>query len=899
MTGSPAAQGLRPRDGCAGTGFEPCEPVREDGEEVEAAPVAGAGFGNVSARCCPAAVRAGAGQAGLEFFEGAAEQFAQELLDAALGVHLVEGGESRRGFHVQVDVVAAAGQAALGVAFPMADQFADLHAAWRRTLVSRWRPRHSGRSTSLWGACHGGNRRTPARRRSPARRIAGQHHPRPAGRGLPGQDRAHPQGRQGGPQGLAAGRATAQRGARRAHGRRTAAGGPCLQPVPQPGQHRRAVPPYPPAWAAGTRTLREPRAARAVAAPGRRRPFAGAAGAAGGAAGHRAGADRASDRGGAAHADPEIRRHGRAAGGPGSRRPQRGRAGAGACRAGAADRRGLVHRRDPPQPADAGGRSQVGLRGDRAFPLAGAAGIPPPDRPRAVRRHRPAPAALRRTGALRLVDGRRSRRQPQRHRGGEPRGAAAGALDGRRPLPARSARAPAGDPGLGPGGVAGRGGARPRGAAGQPATARTPGALLPLVARLWHGRDRRRCLARLPAPGGVLRALPGPSRRAPGLRAPPCGPGGDHRLPRPGRLCGLGRRRAPGLPPARAGQPPAAAAAALPAVRRHRRSARHLPRGGRGAGGVPGLLRHLHGRCAVRCAGRATAAEGGRAATADPRGAAVRDPRGPRQRRTGHRAAARAARLPLTPAWPAGGDDRLLRLGQGRRHHGRRLGPVPRAGGIGGNLPPAPGRAAALPWPWRHRRTRRRPGPRGDPVATAGLGGGAFPHHRAGRDDPLQVRPAGHRRAEPQPLPGRRAGGDPAAAAATRARVARGDGPPGRRRRGRLPRGGARASAIRRVLPPGHARAGVGAPAPGQPPGQAPRRWRGEPAGDPLDLRLDPDPADAAGLAGLGACVAQRGGAGRDGAAAGDARALAVLRHPHRHAGNGPGQGRCHHRRTL
>ena len=83
---------------------------------------------------------------------------------------------------------------------------------------------------------------------------------------------------------------------------------------------------------------------------------------------------------------------------------------------------------------------------------------------------------------------------------------------------------------------------------------------------------------------------------------------------------------------------------------------------------------------------------------------------------------------------------------------------------------------------------------------------------------------------------------------------------------------------------------GAGAPAPGQPPGQAPRRWRGEPAGDPLDLRLDPDPADAAGLAGLGACVAQRGGAGRDGAAAGDARALAVLRHPHRHAGNGPGK---------
>ena len=71
-------------------------------------------------------------------------------------------------------------------------------------------------------------------------------------------------------------------------------------------------------------------------------------------------------------------------------------------------------------------------------------------------------------------------------------------------------------------------------------------------------------------------------------------------------------------------------------------------------------------------------------------------------------------------------------------------------------------------------------------------------------------------------------------------------------------RSGARRSAVRRVFPPGHARAGTGPSAAGQPPGQAPGRRGGEPAGDSLDLRLDPDAPDAAGMAWLGDRLAER-----------------------------------------
>ena len=58
-------------------------------------------------------------------------------------------------------------------------------------------------------------------------------------------------------------------------------------------------------------------------------------------------------------------------------------------------------------------------------------------RSRAARRHRPRAAARRRAGALRLVDWRRPRRQPERDAGGDAAGVPAVALDGRRPLSCR------------------------------------------------------------------------------------------------------------------------------------------------------------------------------------------------------------------------------------------------------------------------------------------------------------------------------------------------------------------------------------------------------------------------------------------------------------------------------
>ncbi len=143
------------------------------------------------------------------------------------------------------------------------------------------------------------------------------------------------------------------------------------------------------------------------------------------------------------------------------------------------------------------------------------------------------------------------------------------------------------------------------------------------------------------------------------------------------------------------------------------------------------------------------------------------------------------------------------------------------------------------------------PGPRGDPLPAAGLGERQPAGDRAGRDDPLQVRPAGDRPAFHGDLCLCGAGGDPAAAAGPRTPVARGDGPPGRDRPWRLRRGGARGSRLRTLLPGGDPGGLTGAAAAGLAAHQAPPGWRGgDPAGDPLDLRLDPDPFDAAGLAG-------------------------------------------------
>jgi hypothetical protein len=98
-----------------------------------------------------------------------------------------------------------------------------------------------------------------------------------------------------------------------------------------------------------------------------------------------------------------------------------------------------------------------------------------------------------------------------------------------------------------------------------------------------------------------------------------------------------------------------------------------------------------------------------------------------------------------------------------------------RAGTAGGYLPRAASRTAVVPRSRRHRGPWRRSGPRGDSVA-AGVGGGAFPHHRARRNDSIQIRPAGHRRAEPQSVSGRGAGSDAVATAARPPRLAAPDG---------------------------------------------------------------------------------------------------------------------------
>ncbi len=140
--------------------------------------------------------------------------------------------------------------------------------------------------------------------------------------------------------------------------------------------------------------------------------------------------------------------------------------------------------------------------------------------------------------------------------------------------------------------------------------------------------------------------------------------------------------------------------------------------------------------------------------------------------------------------------------------------------------------------------------PSGDPVATAGIPARWPAGNRTGRDDPLQVRPAQGGHPEPQPLHQRRAGGEPAAAAQAQGVLARRDGAASVCLLRSLPQYRARSSGLRPLLPRRHpgdgARQAAARLAPLQ--AQAQRRGR-EPARHPLDLRLDPEPADAAGLA--------------------------------------------------
>ena len=150
------------------------------------------------------------------------------------------------------------------------------------------------------------------------------------------------------------------------------------------------------------------------------------------------------------------------------------------------------------------------------------------------------------------------------------------------------------------------------------------------------------------------------------------------------------------------------------------------------------------------------------AAERDGHRAAVRDHRrpAPRARGAGHAprppavlpARRRARRAP-------GGDDRLLRLEQGRRLPDRQLGAVPGPGGAGRRGRVARRAAAAVPRSRRHRRAGRRPGLRGDPGPAAGVRRRPAADHRAGRDGGRQVRPAVVGPAQPGDPRGRDPGG--------------------------------------------------------------------------------------------------------------------------------------------
>lgn len=74
------------------------------------------------------------GEAGLQFFQGCAEQFAEQFFRAALGVHLGQRSQARRRFDVKVQGVTGGAQAAFGVLFPGLCKFANLHDVLRKSI---------------------------------------------------------------------------------------------------------------------------------------------------------------------------------------------------------------------------------------------------------------------------------------------------------------------------------------------------------------------------------------------------------------------------------------------------------------------------------------------------------------------------------------------------------------------------------------------------------------------------------------------------------------------------------------------------------------------------------------------------------------------------------------------
>ena len=307
---------------------------------------------------------------------------------------------------------------------------------------------------------------------------------------------------------------------------------------------------------------------------------------------------------------------------------------------------------------------------------------------RARHPHRARPADGRGAAALRVVDWRRSRRQPRGDRARDRDGLPVDALAGGEPVPARGRRAAlravdercqrraararratptspiasccatcarASPPRCGPS----RHGSRARRSHPCPIIERAEDLAEPL--RLCHrslvetgdsvmaGGRLRDLLRRVAAFGATLVRLDlrqHASRHAEAMTTIT-------------RELGLGayeewsEARAPGVPAARA----AGAAAAHPGrsrrVGRRARGARDVPHGGAAAGRVARRLRHLDGHAAVGRADRRAAAEGVRRRSAAARRAAVRDHRRPAPRRR-HPARAAGAAL-VSPRGATGG----------------------------------------------------------------------------------------------------------------------------------------------------------------------------------------------------------------------------------------------------
>ena len=120
----------------------------------------------------------------------------------------------------------------------------------------------------------------------------------------------------------------------------------------------------------------------------------------------------------------------------------------------------------------------------------------------------------------------------------------------------------------------------------------------------------------------------------------------------------------------------------------------------------------------TRCASDVLAVEllqkEARVAGAAARRSALRDVARSAERRRRHGRLARASLVPRANRWPAGSDDRILRLGQRRRPAHRRLGSLQSAGGDRRGVQPSRHPRHAVPRPGRQRGPRRRTHPSGD-----------------------------------------------------------------------------------------------------------------------------------------------------------------------------------------